>query len=144
MNHRPFSIAFWIAMSAAVPGQVGCAYKAGIAADAGPLGIQTHRPSMPPGYEFRASHGFDTPFTWPDSPHMAQFSSSRFTDAQWQLSKEITRCWAAFAKNFNPEVPGQPAWPRLVADGSLMSLRPGGQSQASPVALFAGLHKCAL
>jgi para-nitrobenzyl esterase len=100
-------------------------------------------PSTPHGYEFRASHGLDTPFTWPDSPHM-QLSSSRFTDAQWQLSKEMTRYWAAFAKNFNPEVPGQAAWPRWIADGSLMSLRPGGQSQASPVAQFAELHKCAL
>ncbi|WP_332776353.1 carboxylesterase/lipase family protein [Polaromonas sp.] len=100
--------------------------------------------STPPGYEFRASHGLDTPFTWPDSPHMAQFSSSRFTEAQWQLSKGMNRYWAAFVKNFNPEVPGQAAWPRLTADGSLMSLRPGGQSQATPVAQFAELHKCAL
>jgi len=74
---------------------------------------------------------------------MAQ-SSSRFTEAQRQLSKEMSRYWAAFAKNFNPEVPGQAVWPRLTADGSLMSLRPGGRSQASPVAQFADLHKCAL
>lgn len=71
-------------------------------------------------------------------------SSSRFTEAQRQLSNEMSRYWAAFAKNFNPEVPGQAAWPRLTADGSLMSLRPGGRSQASPVAQFADLHKCAL
>ena len=75
---------------------------------------------------------------------MAQFSSSRFTEAQWQLSKDMTRYWAAFVRNFNPGVPGQAAWPRLTADGSLMSLRPGGQSQTSPVAQFAALHKCAL
>jgi para-nitrobenzyl esterase len=85
-------------------------------------------PSTPPGYEFRASHGLDTPFTWPDSPHM-QLSSSRFTEAQRQLSKEMTRYWAAFAKNFNPEVPGQAAWPRLVANGSLMSLRPADKAK---------------
>jgi para-nitrobenzyl esterase len=73
-----------------------------------------------------------------------QLSSSRFSEAQRQLSKEMTRYWAAFAKNSNPEVPGQAAWPRLIEGGSLMSLRPGGRSQASPVADFAALHKCAL
>ena len=73
-----------------------------------------------------------------------QLSSSRFTEAQGQLSKEMTRYWAAFAKTFKPEVHGQVAWPRLIENGSLMSLRPGGQSQASPLAQFAGQHKCAL
>jgi para-nitrobenzyl esterase len=102
-------------------------------------------PNAPPlpGYEYRASHGLDTPYTWPDSPHM-QLSSSKFTPAQRQLSDQMTRYWAAFAKNFDPAVPGQAAWPRLMSGGSMLSLRSTGISQATPVAEFAQQHKCAL
>jgi len=34
MNHRPFSLALWIAVSAVALAQVGCAYKGGVAVDA--------------------------------------------------------------------------------------------------------------
>jgi para-nitrobenzyl esterase len=101
-------------------------------------------PLTPPGYEYRATHGFDVPYLWPDSADMTP-ASSRFTEDQRRLSNEMIRYWGAFVKNFNPAVPGQSAWPQFTgADGVMMALRPGGASQAIPAAQFYQQHQCGL
>lgn len=96
----------------------------------------------PEGYRMLASHGLDVQYLW-SAPEDFAAPDAKFSAAQAQLADEMVRYWGAFVRNHDPAVPGQAAWPRLATtDGSMLALRPGGDSQAVAAASFAAQHRC--
>lgn len=101
------------------------------------------RQTRPKGYDFRASHGHDVPYVFPDGGEYAALTA-RWTAAQRELSDRMIRYWGAFVKNHDPAVAGQVAWPGVAAGGTLMALRPGDESRAVPLADVRKAHHCEL
>jgi para-nitrobenzyl esterase len=93
-----------------------------------------------PGYQWGAGHAMELAYLWP-SFNNGYSLYDLLTPAQLELSQQMVRYWGAFVATGRPEVPGQPAWPRYTS-GQLMSLRPGGQSQALSAATFGAEHQC--
>lgn len=59
--------------------------------------------------------------------------------AQRVLSEQMIDYWAAFVRNTNPAVDGQPAWPAVDGAGARMSLRPDGSRMTDG---FEAQHQC--
>ena len=93
-----------------------------------------------PGYQWGAGHAMELAYLWPSFSNGYSLYDL-LTPAQLELSRQMVRYWGAFVATGAPEVPGQPAWPRY-ASGRLMSLRPGGQTQAISAATFGAEHQC--
>ena len=93
-----------------------------------------------PGYQWGAGHAMELAYLWP-SFNNGYSLYDLLTPAQLGLSRQMVRYWGAFAATGAPRVPGQPAWPGY-ASGQLLSLRPGGQTQAISAATFGAEHQC--
>jgi para-nitrobenzyl esterase len=61
------------------------------------------------------------------------------TPTQERLSDQMMRYWAAFARNGNPAVRGEPAWPAY-GNGRVLQLRSGGDSKV--ITTFQAEHNC--
>ena len=90
---------------------------------------------QPPGIDMNSAHSaelaylFD--FTLGDRP---------LTSTETRLATQMKRYWAAFARTGNPNVKGEPSWPRhTAANGQVMTLRPTGSSSGTG---FASEHQC--
>jgi para-nitrobenzyl esterase len=90
---------------------------------------------QPPGIDMNSAHSaelaylFD--FTLGDKP---------LTATQERLATQMKRYWAAFAKTGDPNVEGQPQWPRHTAtNAQVMTLRPNG---SAPGTGLAAEHQC--
>lgn len=94
-----------------------------------------------PGFAWGAAHTQELAFLWPSYDPYGTDLYGLLTPAELQLSRQMIAWWGAFAWRGAPDVPGQPAWPGY-ASGQLMSLRPGGHSQAVSAATFAAQHQC--
>lgn len=91
---------------------------------------------MPAGLSLGAYHGSEVQYLF----KMTQLPGPQAT-AQQQLSSEMTRYWANFAKTGNPNAPGLVDWPRYEANThQLLSLRPGG---SAVIDNFDSDHHCA-
>jgi para-nitrobenzyl esterase len=91
---------------------------------------------QPPGIDMSNAHSaelaylFD--FTLGDRP---------LTATQQQLSRQMTRYWAAFARTGDPNVSGQPTWPPFTRDTHrTLVLRPTGNTVSTTIAEE---HNCA-
>jgi para-nitrobenzyl esterase len=91
---------------------------------------------QPPGIDMSNAHSaelaylFD--FTLGDRP---------LTATQQRLSRQMMRYWAAFARTGDPNVHGQPAWPRFTRDTHrTLVLRPTGSTVSTTIAEE---HNCA-
>lgn len=96
-------------------------------------------PTAPAGYEYLASHGFETQYMWGPNP-----TTPPLTEGQTFLSNEMIRYWGAFVRNHNPAVAGQQNWPRLTESGKLLALRPGKHSAESSIMQLEKDGQCAL
>jgi para-nitrobenzyl esterase len=96
----------------------------------------------PGAFHIGAAHAAELAYLWPDGGAFAG-PSSRLQPAQRQLSATMIAHWAAFVRNGQPEVAGQPAWPALGARQSYRAFRPGGSVQLS-LADYARQHRCEL
>jgi para-nitrobenzyl esterase len=89
----------------------------------------------PPGIDMNSAHSaelaylFD--FTLGDRP---------LTATQTKLATQMKRYWAAFARTGDPNVTGEPQWPRhTAASPQVMTLRPGG---SAPGTGLVAEHQC--
>lgn len=96
-------------------------------------------PKTPVGYEYRASHGFETMYMW--GPNR---TTPPLSEPQIILSNEMIRYWGAFVRNHNPAVAGQQGWPRLTANGKFLALRPGGKSTERSMMQLEKDNQCSL
>lgn len=62
------------------------------------------------------------------------------TATQKELSAQMMRYWGAFARSGDPNVQGQPAWPRFDAADRVMQLRTGGAGEV--ITGYAADHHC--
>ena len=90
---------------------------------------------QPPGIDMSSGHSaelaylFD--FTLGDRP---------LTATQARLATQMKRYWATFARTGDPNVKGEPRWPRHTAvDPRVMTLRPTG---SAPGTGFVAEHQC--
>ena len=99
----------------------------------------------PVGFHYGADHGSELPFLWP-SVSGAQSQAAEFTRGEQRLSREMVAYWGAFVKTGSPEAPGQPRWPAYSASSgdkaSLISLRPGNQTQTITASAYGAEHQC--
>ena len=94
-----------------------------------------------PGYQWGAGHAMELAYLWPSFNNGFSLYAL-LTPAQLELSHQMVVWWGAFARYHAPVAPGQPAWPPYTSK-RLMSLRPGGQSQAISAGTYAAEHQCA-
>ena len=93
-----------------------------------------------PGYQWGAGHAMELAYLWPSFNNGFSLYDL-LTPAQLQLSGQMVRYWGAFTAAGTPQVHGQPSWPRYTS-GQLMSLRPGGQTQAITAGVYSAEHQC--
>lgn len=95
-----------------------------------------------PGYQWGAGHAMELPYLWP-SFNNGYSLYDLLTPAQLQLSQQMVRYWGTFVRDRAPGTGAGdgPHWPRYTS-GQLMSLRPGGQTQAIPASEFSAEHQC--
>jgi para-nitrobenzyl esterase len=89
-----------------------------------------------------AAHAAELAYLWPDGGAFSR-QSARMSPAQRRLSATMIAHWAAFVRDGNPDVPGQPDWPSLQRQDSYRAFRPEGSVQLS-LDGYAAQHRCAL
>lgn len=94
-----------------------------------------------PGYVWGAGHATELAYLFP-SRHNGANNGAALNGAEQRLSDEMVRYWGAFIRGGDPNVDGQAPWARYQPDGTMLSLRAGGQSAAIPVAAFKAAHAC--
>jgi para-nitrobenzyl esterase len=93
-----------------------------------------------PGYQWGAGHAMELAYLWPSFNNGFSLYDL-LTPGQLELSQQMVRYWGAFTATGEPDVPGQPRWPRYTSS-QLMSLRPGGQTRTITAGTYAAEHQC--
>ncbi|MDQ1293036.1 MAG: para-nitrobenzyl esterase [Actinomycetota bacterium] len=83
---------------------------------------------FPPDFPAGAHHAADTPYLFPD----AQFTAAA-SAAQGRLSERIIRCWSAFARTGDPDVPGTQRWERFRPEAAVPYVQSLAPDRIGPV-----------
>ncbi|WP_167761371.1 carboxylesterase family protein [Duganella callida] len=94
------------------------------------------------GFHMGAAHAAELAYLWPDGGAFAA-ASAQLRPAQRKLSALMIAHWAAFVRNGNPDVAGQPAWPSLRQRAGYRAFRPDGGGQLS-LDDYERQHRCEL
>lgn len=108
-------------------GRSGPVYAYEFADPAAPVDSQYQDAPLPLG----ASHGSELGYLFDMSRPLSQESAA--------LSTQMIRYWAQFVKTGNPNIEGQPQWPRYVPGGAFLRLAP---PMSKPMEGFANSHQC--
>jgi para-nitrobenzyl esterase len=91
---------------------------------------------QPPGIDMSNAHSAELAYLWNFT-----LGDRPLTSEQLALGKQMDKYWAAFARSGNPNVAGQPTWPKVTADTHpVIELRPTGDTVSSTE--FPAEHQC--
>lgn len=91
---------------------------------------------QPPGIDMSNAHSAELAYLWNFT-----LGDRPLTAHQLALGMQMDRYWAAFARNGDPTVPGQHAWPAVTTDAHpVLDLRPTGDTVSTTE--FATEHQC--
>ncbi|GAA1884935.1 carboxylesterase/lipase family protein [Lapillicoccus jejuensis] len=93
-----------------------------------------------PGYVWGAGHAAELAYLFPSFDNGTPIAPT-FDSGERQLSRDMTAYWGAFVTTGTPQATNRALWPGL-ADGSVLSLRPGGRSTAIGVDAYRAEHRC--
>jgi carboxylesterase type B len=100
------------------------------------------------GYVWGAGHAAELAYLFPDLAYVLSGKvtptpiAPLFDAGERQLARNMVQYWAAFAFRGRPDAQGQAAWPRYMASGRILSLRPAGASRAITTVAYRGDHFC--
>jgi carboxylesterase type B len=94
-----------------------------------------------PGYEWGAGHAAELAYIWPSFNNGTPIAPL-FDRGDQDLAESMVQYWGAFTRHGSPQVDDQTRWPRSDRDGTMLSLRPAGQTTPIGTATYDAEHRC--